>query len=773
MGNKWVRVLAGLSLSALATVPAAAATHSVSAGGDLQAAIDSAAAGDTILIEAGATFTGNFVVRSGKQSITIRSSAPDAMLPPAGQRTGPHYSPYLPKLRSPNSAAALAIEPGASYITLVNLEVLAAADGSSSLIELGYTDGRQTSAAQAPHHLVVDRILVVVGSTIGQKRAIALNSGDTRVLGCYLAGLKYAGADAQAIAGWNGPGPFLIENNYLEGAGENLMFGGSDPSIPGLVPAGIQIRRNHMSKPLSWKGSSWTVKNILELKNAQDVVIEGNLLEHNWQAAQSGYSVLFTPRNQYGGNPSTVVQRVRFINNKVRHVAAVFNILGRDTNYPSQLTNDIEIRNNVFEDVSRSSYGGTGRLLLIDGGDDIRILNNTSFNSGTAIYAGGHAVTNFVLENTILNYGDYGIMGDGSSPGKGTLTAWFPGAVVLGNVMPNNKQPWTFPSGNFYPATWADVGFVDLPGGNYRLASTSAYIVAGTGGSTPGANIDALEAAMGGARPPLPACTFGVTPTSHASPDGGDSFAVTVTASEQTCTWAATSNQAWATVSSPGGTGSGNATIVVAANATTAGRTATVIVGGVAVGITQAAPPPPPACTFSVTPTSHASPEGGDSFAVSVTASDQTCPWAAVSNQGWVTVSSPGGTGSGSVTIVVAANGTTAARTATVSVGGVAVGITQAAPSTPPTCAFSLSPTSVTVPAVGTTVAATLTASSASCGWTALATASWLSVSAASGTGSASLSVVVAASTAKSTRNGSVTIGGQTLTVQQFGRRRK
>jgi hypothetical protein len=73
------------------------------------------------------------------------------------------------------------------------------------------------------------------------------------------------------------------------------------------VPTNIQIRRNYLTKPIAWKGSTWAVKNILELKNAQDVVIEGNLLEYNWSAAQTGYSVLFTPRNQYGGNPATVV----------------------------------------------------------------------------------------------------------------------------------------------------------------------------------------------------------------------------------------------------------------------------------------------------------------------------------------------------------------------------------------------------------------------------------------------------------------------------------
>ena len=165
-------------------------------------------------------------------------------------------------------------------------------------------------------------------------------------------------------------------------------------------------------------------------------------------------------------------------------------------------------------------------MLLIDGGDNIRLLNNTSFNAGTAIYATGHAATGLLLENNIFDYGDYGIMGDNASPGNGTLAAWFPGAVVLGNVMPENTQSWTFPTGNWYPATWGAVGFVDMAGGNYRLAGTSPYLVAGTGGSTPGANIDTLETMMGGGSVTnaRQTCTYTVTPLSHSSPASGDSF---------------------------------------------------------------------------------------------------------------------------------------------------------------------------------------------------------------------------------------------------------
>ena len=42
--------------------------------------------------------------------------------------------------------------------------------------------------------------------------AIALNSASTEIINSYIADIKAVGADAQAIAGWNGPGPFVIAN---------------------------------------------------------------------------------------------------------------------------------------------------------------------------------------------------------------------------------------------------------------------------------------------------------------------------------------------------------------------------------------------------------------------------------------------------------------------------------------------------------------------------------------------------------------------------------
>ena len=55
------------------------------------------------------------------------------------------------------------------------------------------------------------------------------------------------------MGGFNGPGPFWIENNYLEASGENFMLGGTDPTDPGLIPGGVTFRRNYVTKPVSWR----------------------------------------------------------------------------------------------------------------------------------------------------------------------------------------------------------------------------------------------------------------------------------------------------------------------------------------------------------------------------------------------------------------------------------------------------------------------------------------------------------------------------------------
>ena len=225
----------------------------VSEGQDLQAAIDAAKAGDIILLASGARFAGNFVLpkHGGSDFITIRTDADG--LPGPGVRTGPVYSGRLAVLHSPNSAPALRTAPGTHHWRIEQVEFRANAGGYGDIVALGNGGTEQARHEDVPHTIVLDRVYVHGDPLTGQKRGIALNSASTQIVNSYIADIKAVGQDSQAIAGWNGPGPFVIVNNYLEAAGENVLFGGADPAIDGLIPQNIVIRRNHITRPVAWR----------------------------------------------------------------------------------------------------------------------------------------------------------------------------------------------------------------------------------------------------------------------------------------------------------------------------------------------------------------------------------------------------------------------------------------------------------------------------------------------------------------------------------------
>jgi Carbohydrate binding module (family 6) len=513
-----------LSLALLTASKAAATTITVNAGGSLQAAIDAAQPGDTILLQAGATFTGSFKLpaKNGTAYITIRSSAPDASLPAPGERMNPTFASLLPKIRATNTGPAMRVSPGATYWRLLFLEFLPAmSTASANLVEFGGAGSSQTSVSSAPKHLIMDRCYLHGDPAYGHRRGLALNSGDTWVLNSYFSDFKGVSQDTQAINGWNGPGPFVIENNYLEAAGENMMFGGTDPSIPNLVPADITIRRNLITKKTAWMTQSWTVKNLLEFKNVQRVLVEGNTFENNWASGQQGYSILFTPRNQSGTNPSTVVRDIVVQNNVIRHVAAAFNIMGYDNLARSQQTQNIAIRNNLLYDVntrwSTPNNPSPGRLAIIGGGPkNISFDHNTVDNNGSStifIYGGytltGTNILGFDVTNNLLRDNTYGIYGDKHGEGTVGLTAYTPNAVVLRNTLAGGSAKG-YPTGNDFPtlAQW-QADFASVSGTDYRLVSTSTSKGSGTDGKDLGVDFAELNAALNAS----PTATPGLPPT--------------------------------------------------------------------------------------------------------------------------------------------------------------------------------------------------------------------------------------------------------------------
>ena len=492
----------------LATVmpalPAAAATIAVAAGDNLQQAIDGASPGDTIALAPGATFTGSFTLppKNGDAVITIRTAG-DSGLPGEGARVSPAHAAGLAKIRQTGGAPAFLTAAGAHHWRLLLLEVQGT--GGGDLVTLGDGSSAQDSLSRIAHDLVVDRVYLHGDAGIGQKRGIALNSASTTVTGSYISDIKAAGQDSQALCGWNGPGPFTITNNYLEAAGENLMFGGADPSVSGLVPSDITIADNHLAKRTSWRNENWVVKNLLELKNARRVSIVRNTLEYNWQGGQSGFAVVFTVRNQDGGCPWCTVDHINFEQNIVRHSAAGINLLGSDDVHPSQQTQAIVVRNNVFADIDTQNWGGSGYILLLTGGPrDITIDHNTfaQDHASGIVNLDGPPVLGFVYSNNLAKHNTYGFIGTDHGIGNDSIAAFLPGAIVSRNVLAGGKDN-AYPATNSFPSTAQfESQFVSYAGGDYRLTPGSAWRNAGTDGRDLGVLLD--QGVGGGSSAPAP-----------------------------------------------------------------------------------------------------------------------------------------------------------------------------------------------------------------------------------------------------------------------------
>ena len=481
-------------------------TINVAANGDLQAALNAAQPGDEVVLPSGATYVGNFVLptkagMSGTQWITVRSGG---SIPAEGTRVGPANAGQMPKILTPNAMSALATVPGAQGWRLIGLEVGAtpAAPLVYSLLAFGTAGTDQQTAAQVPSRLVLDRSYVHGAATLTTSRCLMLNSASSAVVDSYLAECHTKGGDSQAIMGWNGPGPYKIVDNYLEGAGEVIMFGGADPTVANNVPSDIEIRRNHITRPTAWKGV-WSVKNLLELKMGQRVLVEANVFENNWVDAQAGAAVVMNSNNQDGTCTWCITSDVTFRSNVVRNTPDGIAFADHGSNggvNPSQAMRRVTITNNLVLGVDAA--GGT--MFQITGTiDGLTIVGNTAVGGGvdaTFTTSALPAQTTFVYRNNVTG-GIYPLgTGDGAGAGTQAMAALrIPAANVAGNVFLNTTFGYLVPPGNVYgPASGA--GFANYAAGDLTLTAASPYRAAGVGGATPGADLAALATATSGVK---------------------------------------------------------------------------------------------------------------------------------------------------------------------------------------------------------------------------------------------------------------------------------
>jgi hypothetical protein len=466
----------------------------VNAGDNLQRAIDNAELGDTLVLQAGATFTGPFKLpnKSGSGWIYIQSSA-YANLPPPGTRVSIADAQHMPKIVGTAGERAIITNPRAHHYRFVGIEIRPEAGKFvTTLASIGY---QESSLADLPRDITFDRCYVHGDPVVGGRRGIAMDGVSVAVVDSYISDFKEVGADSQALWTYNSPGPLKIVNNYLEAAAENFMSGGADPKIANLVPSDMEIRRNHFFKPLSWMKSRWSVKNLIEFKNARRILVEGNLFENIWEADQIGSLMNAKSVNQDGRCPWCVTQDLTFRYNRGVNLENGFQLGGIEG--PAVAMNRVLIEHNVV--IITRPKNGEGRIFQIGGAPkDMTIRHNTGLilvrGGATASSETRPAADRFDFRDNLLSSGEYGFAGTGAGIGTSVLTRYFSNFTFLNNAIIGG-EPSRYPAGNFFPSNNAAVGFVNFAKGDYRLTSSSPFRNAATDNTDVGANLAAIAAA--------------------------------------------------------------------------------------------------------------------------------------------------------------------------------------------------------------------------------------------------------------------------------------
>ncbi len=438
--------------------PPTGTVWNVPSGGNLQSALNSAQPGDIIQLAAGATYTGTFVLpkHAGCGEVVLTTNT---TLPPPGTRVTPATAASYAKIQSATTnVAALKVAPGACGWRIMGVTITAAPSltSTNSLLDLGDGSSAQNSDAKIPSNLILDRAYVHGFSTLSFLRCISLQSKSSAIIDSYISECHAKGFDSQAIVGWNGPGPYKIVNNTLEGVGENVMFGGADPSIPNLIPSDIEFRRNFVYSPASWIGV-WTKKNLLETKNVQRFLIEGNVFDGSWGDAQVGFAIMFKSANSSGQCTWCTSRDITVRYNVIRNAAGAFDLLGREGSNPypvGELLNRVLIEQNIVENISVAPYIGDSKMVqLLDGAGNVIIRNNTMTSPASfktfLTFGTAPAVNGFDYHDNIVAFGAYGMCGAGLSCNESLLPQVVRGTLNFQHTVIIGGYRSGFPSSTF------------------------------------------------------------------------------------------------------------------------------------------------------------------------------------------------------------------------------------------------------------------------------------------------------------------------------------
>lgn len=371
-----------------------------------------------IVLDAGSSFAGSFNIpnKGCAKYVRLRSSRLSEL--PADTRVAPSQTPLMATItnNSPTDPTILTSD-GAGYWAFEGLQIQTTST-PHNVIRLG--TGVEDTEGKLPHHFIFDRVYGHgVAGLDGPVRIFYLNGRHLEITNSDLREAKRGGSDAQAIFCAQCLGPVLIKNNLLSATGESFMSGGGGCMrdgnfantqcifVPGESQSRIRVISNHLWKDPAWSvdtfnsgvptrsclpgeyyqdqsGGQWyrctntagtwvtdsvpiaytlnyAIKSTLEIREARNVEVYGNVLQNTWYGTASPNHYAFSLNQNGNFTPNYDIQDIRIWGNRAINTIGMLSLGNMISAYPGYAnggvtrTRRVTVEHNVFDRAATAS----------------------------------------------------------------------------------------------------------------------------------------------------------------------------------------------------------------------------------------------------------------------------------------------------------------------------------------------------------------------------------------------------------------------------------
>lgn len=368
----------------------------------LQNAIVNSQPGDTIVLQAGTTYTlgagtgavGFFLLParpnpSSKWTYIISSNM--GSLPPQGTRVSPNDAVNMPTIVQTvsNGNGFFRADTNSDHWWIAGINMYGNPSGTPNptappavgwaMTSTGLTV--ETATAKMPDSITLDRcyvhtaynfnILSGINNGSEQPVPVTFNASHFAALDNYIQlAVKIQTQSNNNLTATHGPVKLI--NNFFSGLGEDVILGGSGGYSNAFVASDIYVKNNTFWKDPQWRvpgftvvlNSNYQIENNLELKQCNRCLIDGNILQNSWASGQGGGGFVMNTSTAITG-PNNVINDVTFSNNiltgQLAPIAATeIGSTGEgcdDTISPCQYPGEAR-RLNVFNNLAIQGYQG-------------------------------------------------------------------------------------------------------------------------------------------------------------------------------------------------------------------------------------------------------------------------------------------------------------------------------------------------------------------------------------------------------------------------------